>query len=226
MKGIIFALAAVLFVMFLPLFKHAWEILCVNMVVYYDKKKYEISRCLQIRSMQGFAIMLLLIIIELLQIWLSTSVILSWVIPRNKYLFPTPYIPVRPGALLNPASQPQGLSRYGLNVGPIIITWILRYIRSKVEAWLRRVISKAQSKFRKETDEERHLRKIKKRAEKEERKRQRQEQKEKQMAFMEEIIAKETKEEKQIQQKSTASKTEILEEQQEEYTGTSFEDLD
>ena len=85
--------------------------------------------------------MLVAIIIDIIQLWLSISVLLSW-LPRAwfskyyKYLFPTPNIPIRPAAMLGSgANTGGGMMNFGINVGPMFVTWFLRYLNRKVEMW-------------------------------------------------------------------------------------------
>jgi hypothetical protein len=76
-------------------------------------------------------------IIDGLSTWLSISVGLSWFTKRNKYFFPIPNIPIRPAALLSTATGGVAgggpLSHYGLNVGPMVITWLMRFTLGQVE---------------------------------------------------------------------------------------------
>ena len=86
-RGIIVALICISLAIFRqPLFM-AWEVVCVNVVVYVDKKRYEINRCRELHSFKGFFGIFIMMIINALQQWLSVSVILSWFI-TSRYLFP------------------------------------------------------------------------------------------------------------------------------------------
>lgn len=148
-RGIIVAVICVLVVLFWPVFQQLYITVGVNFEVYYDRKKYEISRCIDLRSKKGCFGMLVAIIIDIIQLWLSISVLLSW-LPRAwlskyyKYLFPTPNIPIRPAAMLGSgANTGGGMMNFGINVGPMFVTWFLRYLNRKVEMWIGKVLSQA-----------------------------------------------------------------------------------
>eukprot|EP00586_Coscinodiscus_wailesii_P013887 CAMPEP_0172500108 /NCGR_PEP_ID=MMETSP1066-20121228/134792_1 /TAXON_ID=671091 /ORGANISM="Coscinodiscus wailesii, Strain CCMP2513" /LENGTH=365 /DNA_ID=CAMNT_0013274195 /DNA_START=205 /DNA_END=1302 /DNA_ORIENTATION=+ len=180
--GILVALGCVVVVTFWPLLSHVWEVMAVNFVVYTDKKKYEMSQCYTLKSVPALLGILLLFLLDALQLWLSLSVMLSWIITRNAYFFPTPNIPVRPTQLLSGAATTMGgrpstsaLDGYGINVGPMLVTWGLRYVKGKVELWTGKVLSRAfqvkkkEEKMRRregETEEERRERKARRREEK------------------------------------------------------------
>eukprot|EP00565_Helicotheca_tamesis_P003441 CAMPEP_0185732010 /NCGR_PEP_ID=MMETSP1171-20130828/14627_1 /TAXON_ID=374046 /ORGANISM="Helicotheca tamensis, Strain CCMP826" /LENGTH=379 /DNA_ID=CAMNT_0028401393 /DNA_START=403 /DNA_END=1542 /DNA_ORIENTATION=+ len=156
-QGIIVALICVCVVLFWPLIVQAWEVASVNFVVYTDKKKYELSRCHELSSNLGYIGILLLFFLDLLQLWLTASVLLSWFISSSntylyKYLFPIPRLSVRPAALLAGAMGGNAgpLGQYGINIGSMLITWMLRYTKSKVETWIGTVFSRAMKKQRKE----------------------------------------------------------------------------
>jgi len=154
--GIIVSLIAVVVVMCWPLFRNLWVTFCVNIEVYVDRKKYEISRCLQFRSIKGCIGMFVLIILDLLNFWLLLSVTSSWIIPSNssyrRFFFPTPYVPIQPLSLLSAMNQNKtqsSLQNYGVNVGPMFITFMLRFLRSRVESWIGRVLSYSHHHYRK-----------------------------------------------------------------------------
>ena len=164
-----------------PVWMQGYDIVSVNFVVYTDRKRHEASRCLEIGSFLGFIGFIFLFILEMLSFWLSISVLLSWFITRNKYFFPVPSIPVRPGALLNSAtggnpSNRQGLAGYSVNCGPMAISWILGFLNRKVQEWMGRCLAKAQREQKKatkkaakksqRTPEERAARKLEKAAKK------------------------------------------------------------
>ena len=147
-RSIVVALLCIIFVTFRPLFVHAWEVAHVNFVVYTDKKKYELSRCREFQSIKGIFGLLLIFIVDMLQLWLTISVILSWVIAKSKYFFPVPNIPIRPAALLaagmgQSASSAGPLANYGLNVGPMFITWLLRFLNGRIENQLGHILANA-----------------------------------------------------------------------------------
>lgn len=89
----------------------------------------------------------------MLTFWLSTSVLLSWVM-TSKYFFPTPNIPIRPVELLTPKGHDAGAyGKYGINVGPMVISWFFRFLSGKVEGMIGKAMSEAlQQQRRKEKD--------------------------------------------------------------------------
>ncbi|KAL7529458.1 hypothetical protein ACHAXR_002980 [Thalassiosira sp. AJA248-18] len=157
---VIYTCVAVLVVMFWPLLRHVLEVAHVNFVVYTDRRKHEIKRCREFNSFEGYFGILLLFIIDILSFWLSVSVLLSWVM-RSKYFFPTPNIPIRPAQLLTPKGGDAGaLGQYGLNVGPMIISWLFRFLNGNVEGMIGKAISKAlKRQKRKEKEFTKRLRK-------------------------------------------------------------------
>jgi len=168
-RGIVVALLCILVVWMWPLISHAWEVASINFVVYTDRKRYEARRCWEYRSPRAILGVLLMFVLDGLQLWLSASVLLSWVLPKNKYFFPIPNLTVRPAALLAASSggSPGPLGQYGFNMGPMIITWGLRFVHGKLEQWTGRAMVHAQTKQRqfekeqrrsKETPEEKEAR--------------------------------------------------------------------
>lgn len=147
-QGIIVAVVVVLIGMCWPLIKYAYEFASVNFVVFVDKKRYEATRCWELQSYWGMVGVSLMLIVELLQMWLTGSILLSWVM-SSRYFFPTPKIPLRPAQLMGGevASGPMG--KYGLNVGPMVITWGLRFVAGKLEVWTGQALSKSHRKQRK-----------------------------------------------------------------------------
>lgn len=157
-RSIFMAFVCVVLVMFWPLFKHVWEVACVNFVVYTDRKIHEIGRCRDLKSYKGAFGILLMSLVECLKSWLTLSVILSWVM-TSKYFFPIPSISVRPAAILAGASGMGSgnnpLAGYGINVGPMVITFCLRFLNSRIERWLGRVLSEASKRQNRERKEAR-----------------------------------------------------------------------
>lgn len=159
-RSIIVALICVLLVILRPLLVHVWEVAAVNLVVYTDKKRYEFTKCfMEYRSIKACAGLMCLIIVDLLKAWLTVSVMASWILSsgspyRQKYLFPMPNIPVRPAEMIAAASGNAGkagpLGSYGINVGPMVVTWFLRFMHGRIEAWMGKVLAKAHQKQRKE----------------------------------------------------------------------------
>lgn len=80
---------------------HALTIRCLCTCIpnHTDRRKHEILRCRDFHSFKGYFGIFLLFIIDILSLWLSVSVLLSWVM-RSKYFFPVPNIPIRPAQLL------------------------------------------------------------------------------------------------------------------------------
>jgi hypothetical protein len=164
-KSIMVALVCVILVMFRPLLVHAWEVLVVNLQVYTDKKRYEWSRICDYRSFRAAWGFFLILCVDGLQLWLTMSVLASWIIPKtdqkwNSYLFPVPYIPIRPAALIasattaaNPYSSSGSgtgtaagagpLGQYGINIGPMLISWLFRYGTGKIEMYMGKALSEA-----------------------------------------------------------------------------------
>ncbi|KAL7530013.1 hypothetical protein ACHAWF_003207 [Thalassiosira exigua] len=152
---VIYTCAAIAVVMFWPLLRHAVEVAHVNFVVYTDRRKYEIKRCRDFHSLKGYFGIFFLFIIDVLSFWLSASVLLSWVM-RSKWFFPTPNIPIRPAQLLTPQGGDAGaLGKYGINVGPMIITWCFRFLNGQVEAMIGRAMAEALDREKRREKEER-----------------------------------------------------------------------
>mmetsp|Transcript_780 Transcript_780/g.1222 ORF Transcript_780/g.1222 Transcript_780/m.1222 type:complete len:373 (-) Transcript_780:304-1422(-) len=165
--GIIAALSAISLVLFWPLLSHVFEVAHVNFVVYTDRKKVECTRCLELKSMQGMVGIFLMFVLDFLGLWLSTSVILSWVM-TSKYFFPVPSLPIRPAAMMGGQVAAGPLAKYGLNVGPMVITWGLRFLNVRLESWTGKALLRADKQAKKaarawESKEERAARKAAKR---------------------------------------------------------------
>ena len=62
---------------------------------------------------------------------INLSTLLSWFVPSDSlirnYLFPSPYIPLSPSSALGTGST------MGLNVGPMLMLWILKILKNKLE---------------------------------------------------------------------------------------------
>ena len=170
-QGIIFSVLAVLVVLCWPLIYQAYEIASVNLVVYYDRKKYEASRCWEVKSIAALVGVIVMLILDLLQIWLSISIPLSWVLSRNhaKYLFPTPSFPVRPGQFMGPEIAQSPVGNYGINVGPMVIGWAIRFFYGYLEHWTGKALANSQRAHRQamraaETPEEKAARRAARKA--------------------------------------------------------------
>lgn len=74
-RGIIVALTAIVVVVGWPVWTHLYEVASVNFVVYTDRKKHEAGRCLELKSVEGMFGILLMAIVDILQMWLSASVV-------------------------------------------------------------------------------------------------------------------------------------------------------
>lgn len=182
-RSIIVAALAVVAVLCWPLIQQAFEVASVNFVVYTDRKRYEASRCLELRSYDGMVGVLLMFIVDALQTWLSVTILLSWFISNNRYFFPTRYfsLPISPGRLMGMDGARSPAANYGINIGPMIITWLMRFVQGRLETFTGKALSRALQRKRKaarqaETPEERAARK----AARKEKKRLAKEQKEKQ----------------------------------------------
>lgn len=151
-RSVIVALICVILVMFKDLFVHAFEVASVNFVVYTDKKKYEYSRCREMRSIKGLFGLFLMIILNMMQLWLSVSVLLSWVM-KSKYFFPIPYLPIQPAALLaSAAGTGTGgpLAGYGLNIGPMVVSGLFRFLNGRIEGFMGKALAQAMKRQKKE----------------------------------------------------------------------------
>lgn len=141
-RGIIMALVAVVVVLGWPLWVQIYEVASVNLVVYLDKKRYEASRCMELGSIKGMIGVILMGIVDTLQIWLSLSVLLSWFM-SSKFFFPTPNLSVRPAEFMGDKVAKGPLAKYGLNVGPMALTWGFRFIQGQLNAFTGRALSQA-----------------------------------------------------------------------------------
>ena len=150
-RSIVVALVAVIVVMLWPLFRTVWDVASVNFVVYTDRKRHEARTCSEYRSAWGALGVTCMFIVDMLSLWLSASVLLSWVM-RSRYFFPIPSIPIRPAALLaaSTGGNAGALGQYGVNVAPMVITWAFRYVSGKLEYWTGKALVKAQKRRRKE----------------------------------------------------------------------------
>jgi hypothetical protein len=163
-QGIITAVIAGFVVLLWPLLVHAYGVVQVNIVVWSDRKKYEICRCRELGSVLGLLGVLLMLIIDLLQVWMTATIALSWIIRRNKYFFPMPSLTVNPGQFMGQEVARSKMGNYGINVAPMAIGWLMRFVSSKVEAFTGRALAKARKHQRKvaraaETAEEKIARK-------------------------------------------------------------------
>lgn len=140
--------------LFWPLLKHAWEVAHVNFVVYTDRKRLEARKCWELQSFYGSIGVGCMFMVDLMQIWLTASVLLSWVM-TSKYFFPMPNLAIRPAAMMGGQVSTGPLAQYGVNVGPMLITWVLRFLQGRLETWTGRALSNARRAQTKQTKKER-----------------------------------------------------------------------
>lgn len=73
---------------------------------------------------------------------------------KSEYFFPVPYIPIRPAELLATAAGASGnanaLGNYGINIGPMIISWFFRYMNGKLENFMGRSLQQRMNEINKE----------------------------------------------------------------------------
>jgi hypothetical protein len=153
-----------------PLIRHAWEVAHVNLVVYTDRKQLEAARCWELRSFQGCLGVTVMSLLDVLSLWLFSSVILSWVMTSN-FFFPIPSISIHPAAIMGGQMANSPMAQYGINVGPMVLTWALRFLQGRVERWTGRAMTRAQKVQRQqqranETADEKAARKARKAARK------------------------------------------------------------
>ena len=176
-RGLFVALLCVVAVVGWPLWVQLSEVMAVNWQVYYDRKRHEISQCVEFRSVKGSFGVLLLGVLDGIRFWLSMTVLLSWVLPSEspyrRYMFPIPSLPIRPGQFMGDKIANGPMGRYGINAAPMAITWSMGFVRSKIEYWTGKALSASAKRRRKEarsaeTSEERKARKAAKKAAKRE----------------------------------------------------------
>lgn len=147
-QGLLVAAIVGALAFFWPLLTRLYEVAEVNFVVYTDRKQLEAKRCWEYQSVAGIVGVLLMFFVDALQIWLTASVLLSWIIARNKYFFPIPNLPVNPAQFMGGPISTGPLSQYGINVGPMLVTWGLRFLHGRLEGWVGGVLIKAQKRQR------------------------------------------------------------------------------
>ena len=108
------------------------------------------------KSVKAIFGLFLMLTVDLLQLWLTTSVLLSWVM-KSKYFFPIPYIPIKPAALLASAAgtNHQNISstpfaNYGVNVGPMVVSAVFRFFNGRIETFMGNALSQAYKRQKKE----------------------------------------------------------------------------
>jgi len=117
---------------------------CIYVYIFFltreDKKRYEASRCREFNSIKGCIGVLLMLVMDCIQLWLSVSVIMSWMM-TSRYFFPTPNIPINAGLLTN--SSTSSLNKYGVNIGPMVISFLFQLVKGKIESWTGNALSSA-----------------------------------------------------------------------------------
>lgn len=170
-KGIFTALVVGAITLFWPLLRHLWEVASINLVVYTDRKRFEAQRCWDFKSVLGCVIVLLMGLLDLSQLWMTVSILLSWFM-TSKYFFPMPNLSIRPAALMGGPISQGSLAGYGINLAPMVLSWAFRFVHGRLERLVGLALKSAQQRQKKqqraqETPEERTARKNAKRAAKE-----------------------------------------------------------
>lgn len=152
-RSIIIALICIILLIFRGLVFHVLEVVSVNFLVYTDKKKHEFSCCRKYRSIKGTFGILLMIILDILQVWLTGSVLLSWVMTSD-YFFPMPQLNFRIGDFMATTSNRvahtgRGTLSYGLNLAPMVVTWILRMIYIQLRKWMGQTLENSKRRHKK-----------------------------------------------------------------------------
>jgi hypothetical protein len=148
-RGILVAVAAVVVVMGCPVWAHLMEVASVNWAVYTDRKRLEASRCIEYGSVLGMIGVFIMAILDLMQTWLTASVLLSWIM-TSRYFFPIPSLPVRPAQLMGEKVANGPMGQYGINVAPMAVTWSIRFLQGRLESWTGKVLSRAYQKQKRE----------------------------------------------------------------------------
>ncbi|GKY98538.1 hypothetical protein MPSEU_000810800 [Mayamaea pseudoterrestris] len=164
-KALVTAIIGVLVIFCWPLLVQGCEILYINIVVWTDRKRYEVSRCRDLKSILAMVGVILMLVLDLLQFWLTASIALSWIIRRSKYFFPTPQLNVQPGQMLGKEVAGSAIGSMSINIAPMAITWLMRFVHARLEAWTGRAMARALQAQRKaarekESAEERAARKL------------------------------------------------------------------
>lgn len=131
-QGIMATIVTILILLCWPVLIHAYEVAMVNFVVYKDRKKVEAMKCFELRSYWGLFGVICMGVLDVLQIWLTTSVLLSWV-TTSKYFFPIPRLTIRPAQLMGGEMANSSMANYGINVGSMLVTYGLRFLYGKIE---------------------------------------------------------------------------------------------
>jgi len=163
-KAVLASIVAVLGVFCWPLIRHAMEVAHVHWVVYTDRKTMEAKRCFELKATTAILGVLLMGILDVLQLWLTVTILLSWVTTPKWYFFPIPRLSLRPAALMGGQMSQSPMANYGINVGSMILTWGMRFLYGKIEQWTGKQLAAAHRQQRREarqweTDDDRAARK-------------------------------------------------------------------
>jgi hypothetical protein len=142
-QGVVVAVVAVGLVMCWPLIQQGLEIAHVNWVVYTDRKRLEFQKCLDYHTLWGLLGVLFMLLLDVLQAWLTLSVLLSWFVKRSPYFFPTPNVPIRPAQFMGNAAMDKAMGGFAVNVGPMIVTYGLRFLHGQLESWTAKCLQAA-----------------------------------------------------------------------------------
>jgi hypothetical protein len=142
-KAVLTAVLGALIIMCWPLLVHGYEVVYINVVVWMDRKRYEASRCRERKSTEALIGVVLMLVVDVLQFWLTASIALSWIVRRNKYMFPTPRLDIQPGQLMGKEIAGSVVGSMGINVAPMALTWLMRFVHGKLENWTGRALSRA-----------------------------------------------------------------------------------
>lgn len=144
-KALFVTILCVVTVVGWPIWTQASEVMAVNWTVWYDRKGHEISQCWELRSVKGLIGVIFLALLDLIRLWLSITVLLSWVLSYDsqyrKYLFPMPSIAIRPGQFMGEKVAKSSMGQYGMNIAPMAITWAIGFVRTKLEYWTGKALS-------------------------------------------------------------------------------------
>ena len=172
-QSVIVAILCVVAIVGSQFWTQLYQTIAVNLTVYYDRKSLEMSQCWEFRSIKGALGIAILSVLELLRLWLSFTVLLSWVLSNEsqyrRYLFPIPSFAIKPGQFMGEQVQNSPAGQWGLNIAPMLMTWCMGSVRTKLEYWTGNALSAAARLQRQqarsgETVEERKARRAAKKA--------------------------------------------------------------
>jgi hypothetical protein len=133
-RGVILSIVAVGVSLCWPLLQQAYEVVLVNFVVYTDRKKLEARKSWELKTKLGMLGVALMFVIDILQSWLTLSMLMSWVMKKNRLFFPVPSIPIKPAQFLGGPME-KAFGGYGINVGSMAVTYGLRFAHGQIERW-------------------------------------------------------------------------------------------